>query len=318
MADKLKGKVAVVTGSGRGIGRAIALALASEGSKVVINDLGCATDGSDISHSPADDTVQEITKLGGEAVANYDTVATAEGGRNIIKTAIDHFSRIDILVNNAGIFRDRIIYKMTEEEWDSSLKVHLYGHFFCTQPACVYFRQQHSGGRIINISSTAGLGSLAQANYAAAKEGILGFTRTIARDMGRYGVTCNAICPEAGTRGNLTPEFWASVERATAMGLSIFDGGFGSLKTKEDLEKRTPELVAPMIVYLSTDEAANINGCTFYVSGGTIGIFREREVKSSIYKNGKWTIDELINIVPNMLTKGLVNPAPPDHSPEKK
>jgi len=306
----LEGRVAVVTGAGRGMGRAEALAFAAEGAKVVVNDLGGAMDGTEASTSPADEVVQEINKLGGEAVANYDSVATAQGGENIIRTAIDNFGRIDILVNNAGILRDRMVYKMTEDEWDMVIKVHLYGHFHCTRAACVHFRQQRSG-RIINISSTAGLGSLAQANYAAAKEGILGFTRTVALDMGRYGVTCNAICPGAGTRINLTPEFWASVEKAKAQGLPIFDGGVGGLATREDLEKMKPEMVAPMVVFLATDEAGDINGCTFSVTGGDVGIFREREVRSSIHKDGTWTLDELINIIPRSLARGLVNPVAP-------
>lgn len=309
MAKKLEGKVAVVTGAGRGMGRAEALALAAEGAKVVVNDLGTAMDGTGPSTSPAEEVAQEINKLGGEAVANYDSVATPEGGENIIKTAIDHFDRIDILVNNAGILRDRMVYKMTEDEWDMVIKTHLYGHFHCTKTACIHFRQQRSG-RIVNISSTAGLGSLAEANYSAAKEGILGFTRTVALDMGRYGVTCNAICPTAGTRLNLTPEFWASVEKAKAQGI-LRDGGVGGGVTREELEKLKPEMVAPMVVFLATDEAAYINGRTFLVGGGDIGIFREREVRSSIHKDGTWTVDELLNIIPKSLAKGLVNQAPP-------
>ena len=302
MAERLKNKVAVVTGAGRGMGRAHSLALAAEGAKVVVNDLDCKMDGTGASNISADKVVSEIKKLGGEAVANYDTVATPEGGENIIRAAIDNFGRIDILVNNAGIFRDRMIYNMTQEDWDISLKVHLYGHFHCTRPACIHFREQRSG-RIINISSTAGLGGLAQVNYAAAKEGILGFTRAVAFDMSRYGVTCNAICPFAGTRINLTPEFWASMEKARDNGLQIFDGGFSGTSTREDLERMKPEMVSPMVVYLATDEAANINGRTFSVGGSEIGIFREREVNSSIYKDGTWTLDELINIVPKNLTK---------------
>ncbi|MFQ5925792.1 MAG: SDR family NAD(P)-dependent oxidoreductase, partial [Dehalococcoidia bacterium] len=213
MGDRLKGKVAVVTGAGRGIGRAEALLLAEEGAKVVVNDLGGAPDGSGEATSPADEVVKEIKDRRGEAVANYDSVATPEGGENIIKTAIDTFGRLDILINNAGILRDRMVFNMSPEEWDAVIKVHLYGHFNCTRPACVIFRQQRSG-RIINTSSEAGLGNMGQANYSAAKEGIVGFTRTVARDMGRYGVTCNAIRPIAATRLTVTPELQAALERA--------------------------------------------------------------------------------------------------------
>ena len=306
MAKRLQNKVAVVTGAGRGIGRGEALALAAEGAKVVVNDVGGAGDGTGTSKTPAEEVVQEIKKLGGEAVANYDSVATPEGGENIIKTAIDTFSRIDIVVNNAGILRDRMVFNMSEEEWDLVMKVHLYGHFHCAKPACVYFRQQRSG-RIINTSSTAGLGNMGQANYSAAKEGIVGFTRTLARDMGRYGVTCNAIRPNAGTRLTLTPELKAAWEKAKAEGLRPVGGSI----TLDDLEDMTPEMIAPLVVYLSTDEAANINGCTFWVGGGRIGIYSEPEVRSWINKDGMWTLDELVKIVPVTLARGLVNPYPP-------
>ena len=219
MGDRLKGKVAVVTGAGRGLGRCHALALAAEGAKVVINDLGGAVDGTGADKSPADEVVAEIKKMGGEAVANYDSVATMEGGEKIIKAAIDNFGRLDILVNNAGVLRDRMIFNMTEEEWDTVISVHLKGHFACTKHACIIFRQQRSG-RIINTSSEAGLGNMGQANYSAAKEGIVGFTRTVARDMGRYGVTCNAIRPRAATRMTVTPELQAAWEKRAKMGLA--------------------------------------------------------------------------------------------------
>ena len=305
MAKRLEGKVAVVTGAGRGIGRAEALALAAEGAKVVVNDLGGGADGTGGSSSPADEVVQEIKKLGGEAVANYDSVATAEGGENIIKTAIDNFGRIDIVVNNAGILRDRMVFNMSEEEWDIIMKVHLYGHFHCTKAACVHFRQQRSG-RIINTSSIAGLGNMGQANYSAAKEGIIGFTRTVARDMGKYGVSCNAIRPNAGTRLTLSPELKAAFEKAKAQGLPTLGG-----EVLEQLEKATPEMIAPLVVFLATDEAADINGYDFFVGGGEIGVFSQPEVKGRIKKEGVWTLDELMDEMPKKVTGGLVNPAPP-------
>jgi len=307
VAKRLEGKVAVVTGAGRGIGRAEALALAAEGAKVVVNDLGGGADGAGASSSPADEVVQEIKKLGGEAVANYDSVATPEGGENIINTAINNFGKIDILVNNAGILRDRMVFNMTEEEWDLVIKVHLYGHFHCAKPACAYFRQQRSG-RMINTSSVSGLGNMGQANYSAAKEGIVGFTRTVARDMGKYGVTCNAIRPNAGTRMTLTPELKAAWEKARAEGMASVGATEDPM---EALEKATPEMIAPLVVYLATDEAANINGCTFWVSGDEIGVFSEPEIKARINKDGVWTLDELIDIMPKKITGGLVNPAPP-------
>ena len=298
MGNRLEGKVAVITGAGRGLGRAEALAFAEEGVKVVVNDLGGAGDGTGAAQSPADEVVAEIKKMGGDAVANYDSVATAEGGENIIKTAIDKFGRLDILVNNAGILRDRIIFNMSEDEWDVVLKVHLYGHFYCTKPACVIFRQQRSG-RIINTSSGAGLGNMGQANYSAAKEGIIGLTRTVARDMGKYGVTCNALRPLAATRLTLSPELEAAWEKK-GMGDAV-----------KQMKQSVPEMVAPLVVYLCTDAAANVNGYDFEVGGGQIGVYSQPEVTAKIEKAGIWTLDELMDIMPQKITKGLVNPVPP-------
>ncbi|MBM3166690.1 MAG: SDR family NAD(P)-dependent oxidoreductase [Chloroflexi bacterium] len=298
MGNRLAGKVAVITGAGRGLGRAEALALAAEGAKIVINDLGGGADGTGASHSPADEVVAEIKKLGSDAVANYDSVTTPDGGENIIKTAIDKFGRLDILINNAGVLRDRIIFNMSEEEWDTVMKVHLYGTFHCTKPACVIFRQQRSG-RIINTSSAAGLGNMGQANYSAAKEGIIGFTRTVARDMGKYGVTCNAIRPIAATRLTMSPELKAAWEKS------------GMQEVIKKMEAAVPDMVAPLVAYLCTDAAANINGYDFAVGGGQIGLYSQPTVTAQIEKAGIWTLDELLDIMPKKITAGLVNPAPP-------
>lgn len=298
MGNRLAGKVAVITGAGRGLGRAEALALAAEGAKIVVNDLGGGADGSGASQSPADEVVAEIKKLGSDAVANYDSVTTPDGGENIIKAAIDKFGRLDILVNNAGVLRDRIIFNMSEEEWDTVMKVHLYGTFHCTKPACVIFRQQR-GGRIINTSSAAGLGNMGQANYSAAKEGIIGFTRTVARDMGKYGVTCNAIRPIAATRLTMSLELKAAWEKS------------GMQDIIKKMEAAVPEMVAPLVVYLCTDAAANINGYDFAAGGGQIGIYSQPVVTAQIEKAGIWTLDELLEVMPKKITAGLVNPAPP-------
>jgi len=304
MGDRLKGRVAVVTGAGRGLGRAHALALAAEGAKVVVNDFGGAWDGTGGSTGPGDEVVAEIRKVGGEAVADYESVATKEGGEKIIKSAIDNFGRLDILVNNAGILRDRMIFKMTEEEWDAVMKTHLYGHYYCTQPACAIFREQRSG-RIINTSSEAWLGNLSQANYSAAKAGIIGFTRTVARDMGRYGVTCNAICPLAKTRLGLRPEQLEAAKKAAEKGDTFM------IELWQKMEQLLPEDVSPFVVYLATDEAANINGCVFSVQGGEIGIYPDPVLTRIIHKEGRWSVDELIDIMPRTIAKDLVNPAPP-------
>jgi hypothetical protein len=282
----LKDKVAVITGSGRGIGRGIAKLMAEEGAKVVVNDLGGAGDGTGSSRGPADEVVEEIRAAGGTAVANYDSVATVEGGQRIIQTALDNFGRLDIVVNNAGILRDRMIFNMTEEEWDAVIAVHLKGHFCVTKPASIIFRQQRSG-RIINFSSTSGLiGNAGQANYGAAKAGIAGFTRVLALDLGKYGVTANVIAPNAATR------MVASIPGV-------------------DMSRAPhPDDVAPMVVFLASDDAANVNGQTFYVSGGIISLFSNPGPVRTITKNGRWTVEEIARIFPSTLGMELINPAP--------
>jgi NAD(P)-dependent dehydrogenase (short-subunit alcohol dehydrogenase family) len=295
MANRLEGKVAIVTGAGRGIGRGEALALGSEGAKVVVNDLGGAADGSGASTSPAEEVVAEINKLGGEAVANYDSVATQQGGQNIIKTAIDTFGKVDILVNNAGILRDRMLFNMTEEDWDIVLKVHLYGHFHTIRAVSPLFRQQRYG-RIINTASVAGLNATTygQANYGAAKEGIVGLTRKVARDMGRYGVTCNCIRPNAGTRLTISDE----MKKARPEAMARF-------------EQMKPEGIAPLVVWLASDEASNVNGRAFFVEKGRVGLYSEPVLEKQLVKPGGWTIDELFMFMPGTMTKDLVNPDPP-------
>jgi len=306
MAGIVKDKVAVVTGAGRGIGRAVALAMAEEGAKVVVNDLGSGPDGEEKSLGPADEVVAEIKAAGGMAIANYDTVATMEGGKNIIQTAIDNFGHLDILVNNAGILRDRMVFNMSEQEWDLVIKVHLYGHFFCTRNACSYFREQKSG-RIINTSSRSFLGGMGQANYSSAKGGIVSLTRTVARDMGKYGVTCNAICPSARTRLTINPELEAAFKKKA-------ESGVGPPLSAMELFETEPEDIAPFVVYLATDDAAEINGNVFGVSRGRVTLFSVPHEIKGIYKDGRWTLDELVKLVPKTLKAGLDNPAAPQKS----
>lgn len=305
MGDRLKGRVAVVTGAGRGVGRGIALLMAEEGAKVVVNDLGVERDGTSAARGPADDVVAEIKAKGGEAVANYDSVATVEGGENIIKTAVDHFGKIDILVNNAGFLKDRMIFNMAPEDWDAVIKVHLYGHFNCTKPAAVLMRQQRSG-RIINISSVSGLqGNAGQSNYAAAKAGIAGFTRSCARDLGRYGVTVNSVAPTAATRMTVSDEMEEALKARIAR---------GEITEEQAAARRPadPEDNAPIVVYLATDAAANINGSVFQSRGGAIELcYHPLPPQKVIYKEGRWTVDELERIMPRTLASELVNPAPP-------
>jgi NAD(P)-dependent dehydrogenase (short-subunit alcohol dehydrogenase family) len=305
MANRLAGKVAIVTGGGRGIGRSEALLLAEEGAAVVVNDFGGAADGTGASTSPADEVVAEITAKGGKAVANYGNVASMETGEQAVKQALDTFGRLDILVNNAGILRDRMLFNMSEEEWDAVIAVHLKGHFTVTKFASIVFRQQRSG-RIINTSSESGLGNMGQANYSAAKEGIIGLTRTAARDLGRYGVTVNAIRPRARSRLTVSPEMEEARRRAQAAGLrSDADAAIAMMDALQ------PEYVAPLVVYLATDEAGYINGRNFLVGGAQISLVTEPEFGKTIWNpRGYWTLDELAEIFPRTIGQGMQNQWP--------
>ena len=309
MGEALKGKVAVVTGSGRGIGRVIALALAAEGAKVIVNDPGVALDGTGTDKVVADEVVEEIRTMGGEAVANYDSVGSMEGGERVIKTAVENFGRLDILVNCAGILRDRMIWNMTEEEWDAVINTHLKGHFACTKAACLVMRQQRSG-RIINISSTSGLhGNAGQANYSCAKAGVTGFTKSCALALGRYGITVNAVCPAAATRMTATIPPDRLRQLMAQRGVQ-----FPEDTPMEELFKMMlgdPEDVPPIIVYLASDEAADINGQIFGASGGRISLYAPWTEAKTITKEGRWSIEELRETVPKTLAEGLVNLAPP-------
>jgi NAD(P)-dependent dehydrogenase (short-subunit alcohol dehydrogenase family) len=308
MGELLKGRVAVVTGAGQGLGRAEAIALAEQGAKVVVNDLGTATDGTGSSQEPAENVVAEIKKAGGQAVASYNTVATVEGAESIIRAAVDNFGRLDVLVNNAGFNRDRMVYNISDEEFDSVIKTNLYGTFFTTRAACRIMRQQKYG-RIINTSSHAGLGNMGQANYSAAKEGIVGLTRTVAYDMGRYGVTCNVIRPVSGTRGfvDMVENKGLGEAWSKAWGAELAER-----RLKQMLELNRPEDVAALVAYLASERADNINGCVFEVWHGHVGIYREPvTVAEVLWKDGRWTPEELAGTMPSTLTRDKVRELPP-------
>jgi NAD(P)-dependent dehydrogenase (short-subunit alcohol dehydrogenase family) len=307
MGELLKGRVAVVTGAGKGLGRAEVMGLAAEGAKVVVNDLGAATDGSGASRGPADEVVAGIKQAGGEAVASYASVATVEGAESIIRTALDSFGRLDILVNNAGFNRDRMIYNTSDEEWESVLRVNLSGTFYCTRAAGRVMREQKYG-RIINTSSHAGLGNMGQANYSAAKEGIVGLTRTVARDMQRYGVTCNAIRPVAGTRGFIEMVEGKGLREAW---VKMWGSELAERRLKQMLELNQPEDVAGLVVYLASEPANNVNGCVFEVWHGHIGIYVDPPpLEQVLWKDGRWTLEELIEVMPATLTKNKVHELP--------
>ena len=300
MPNLLRDKVAIVTGSGRGVGRGVAHQMAAEGAKVVVVDPGVNIDGSGFDQSIAEQVVSEIREAGGEAVACTESVVSMEGGENIIQTAIDQYGKLDIVVTCAGILRDRMIFNMSEQEWDDVIAVHLKGTFTIVKHACILFRQQRSG-RVITFSSTSGLyGNSGQANYGAAKDGIAGFTRVVARDMGRYGVTANAIAPSAQTRMIVSVPDEARDLRA-ARGMT--GGNVGGLRGE-------PDDVAPFTAWLASDESAQVNGHVFYVTAGLVSLLNEPEPVRTMHKDGRWTVEEIIKVFPATLGVELHNPAP--------
>ena len=284
----LEGKVAAVTGGGSGIGREICKLMAAEGAKVVVNDLGTAVDGVGQSRSAADQTVEMIKHAGGESTPNYDSVATPEGGQNIIQTAVNAYGKIDILVHVAGILRDRMIFNMSMEEWDAVINVHLRGAFCVVKPACVLMRAQKSGC-IINFSSISAAGNSGQANYSAAKAGILGLTRTVARDMAKYGVRANAIWPGANTRMTATVPESARQIRA--------ERGIGQAAPMPPTERK-PEHVASVVAFLASDMAQDITGWTVGISGDRLSLIEDPRPVKTVFCPGGWTLDKVTELWP--------------------
>jgi NAD(P)-dependent dehydrogenase (short-subunit alcohol dehydrogenase family) len=276
----LDGKVAVITGAGRGIGRGEALLFAGQGARVVVNDLGGEWDGTGADTRPAARAVEEIRAGGGEAAAHFDDISEESGAESLIRLALDTWGRLDAVVNNAGILRDRMIFNMSVAEWDAVIKVHLRGHFLVTRAACEHWRDrskagEHVSGRIINTTSTSGiLGNAGQSNYGAAKAGIAAFTQIVAMEMQRYGVTVNAIAPGARTR--------------------MTEKTFGDLRVPEgEFDALAPENIAPLVAYLASDEAAPITGQVFGVQGGLIQLYQGWTPVAEVAKDDRWTPGEL-------------------------
>jgi NAD(P)-dependent dehydrogenase (short-subunit alcohol dehydrogenase family) len=285
MPDSLRDRVAIITGAGRGLGREHALLFASEGAKVVVNDLGGDPAGEGADKSPAQQVVDEISAAGGEAIANYDDVSDFDAAKRMIDQAVDTYGDLHILVNNAGILRDRMLTNMSEDEWDSIVRVHLKGHFAPTRHAAAYWREQAKAGRkqgrsIINTTSTSGLfGSLGQTNYGAAKTGIATFSIIADAELARYGVRANAIAPAAATR--LTAQV-------------------GVQEAREDVwVPMHPGNVSPFVAYLATEDCP-IHGRVFFVYGGDVYLFEPFSIVERISKDGRWSVDELRIAAPRL------------------
>lgn len=302
----LKGKAAVVTGSGRGIGREVALELARQGASVVVNDPGLGRGGEKTDERPADEVVGEIQKLGGKAIANYDSVADYLKAGMMINQCIENFGRIDILVNVAGNLRERMIWNMSEDDFDSVITTHLKGHWNMSHHAVKVMRQA-GYGRIVNFSSDAFKGSVGQCNYSAAKAGIIGLTRSIAKEAARNGVTCNAICPSADTRMTVNDAVKENRRRRYEAGLLT------KAQYERTLLPRGPEYIAPMVAYLCTEEAAEINGQVFHVERGAIHTYYFGEEFKWLTKgdDGMFSVEELMETVPGTLMNGIVPVVPP-------
>jgi len=282
--SSLKDKVAIITGAGRGIGKETALYLAKKGVKVLVNDLGADPDGSG-EQKIADEVVEEIVSSGGEALANYESVDSYEGGKNIFESALSEFGAVDILVNNAGILRDKTLFNMEESDWDAIMAVHLKGHFNCTQPFVRYIRETNRlNCKIINMSSVSGLiGNFGQTNYGAAKAGIAGFSRSLSMEMAKYKCSVNTISPGAATR--------LTIDLMKAAGREVDENDW----------KQGPQQIAPVIAWLSSDEANEITNQIFHISQGNVGIMQQPAVIKSFKSDDIWDLDKLSTIIPDLV-----------------
>ena len=295
--SSLKDKVAIITGAGRGIGKESAIFLAKEGVKVLVNDLGANPDGSG-EDKIADEVVEEISSLGGEALANYESVDSYEGGKNIFESALKEFGAVDILVNNAGILRDKTLFNMEESDWDAIMAVHLKGHFNCTQPFVRYIRETNRlNCKIINMSSVSGLiGNFGQTNYGAAKAGIAGFSRSLSMEMAKYKCSVNTISPGAATR--------LTIDLMKAAGREVDENDW----------KQGPQQIAPVIAWLSSEEANEINNQIFHISQGNVGIMQQPAVIKSIKSDDIWDLDKLNMVMPDLVAAKKMH----DEEVEKK
>jgi NAD(P)-dependent dehydrogenase (short-subunit alcohol dehydrogenase family) len=299
MGEILKGKVAVVTGSGQGVGYAIASAMAQEGAKVVTNNRKAGTPGGD-----AETAAEAIRKAGGEAVACFADASVWAEGEKLINTAVENFGGIDILVNNAGADVPRMIFNMSEDEWDRCVDSLLKSAFVCTRHASPIMRER-KWGRILNVTSHAFVGTVGHANYGAAKGGLVSFTYAVARELGRSGVTCNAIAPTAATRMTVNEGVRAGMQKR-------LDAGLITPEQYEEYVNPPPlETVPPIFTYLASDEGADINGKVFRIERGRLSIYADAHEEKSVFRmSGVWSQEELKALIPRTLLIGYVNPAP--------
>jgi len=313
MGNRLEGRVALITGSGRGIGRGIAQLMAEEGAAVIVNDFGGNLDGSGGEQTPAQEVVDGIKAAGGRASANYGDVSKFEDARAMVQQAVDEYGRLDILCHVAGILRDRMVFNMTEEEWDAVLAVHLKGAFNTVRHAVEpMIRQRY--GRILVFSSGSGLGSSGQANYSAAKEGMVGFARSLARELGPYGIAVNAIYPGGATRMTASVPS-ASRELRARAGITSGGAPRAPQQNFSDIDAaigtpRDPGNNAPPVTWLCSEAGGVISGQVIGTSGWQASRYSPRQAIRSISSPRRWSVEDLEDVVPNQLTVGVNNPAP--------
>lgn len=307
MAGICDGRVVIVTGAGRGIGRGHALEFARQGAKVVVNDLGAEVDGTGSSTGPAGEVVEAIRAMGGEAVANGEDVSDWDGAQRLVQSAIDRFGELHVLVNNAGILRDRMLVNMTPEEWDSVIQVHLRGTVAPSRHAAAYWRGLSKAGtpldaRIINTTSASGIyGNQGQSNYGAAKAGIAAFTVITAQELGRYGVTVNAVAPGALTRMTEKLVRWSDDDKPDA----------------EKFDERAPDNIAPLVVWLASPEAGDVTGRVFNARGGHVSVAEGWHAGPGADKGARWDPAELGSVVPDLVAKAAPNADMSGQRPEE-
>jgi len=288
------GRVAIVTGAAHGIGREHALELARQGARIVVNDVGGDVHGQGADNRPADDVVNEIKELGGEAVASFEDVSDFDAAGRLIRAAIDSFGALHVLVNNAGILRDRMHVNMTPQEWDAVLSVHLRGTFACTRHAAAYWRELHKQGnpvaaRVINTSSASGLyGNIGQSNYGAAKAGIAGFTIIVAEELARYGVTVNAIAPAARTRMTEDLAHWAVSDE---------------VRSGRAFDRDSPANISPLVAWLASEASAGVTGQVFNIRGGSVDVARRWTHGPAAHKDRRWEVAEFDQVIPRLISE---------------